>query len=267
MTRISFCYALLMLWGLPGSTSDLNESSVLTVQASEKIRILADERSYLMDVFLPEQTDTVKVPLASVPDRVRVDAAAWIGRVVQQRWLPADMDKRFTALKDVKQWEKRDNNGILISERVGDFLTLDFEVSGYGIHVQEAGGELSLRVDLQQPVAIADDPADFVRKCLTDFLNLSEAVVAQLQGDVKEESPLYWAYLRSPRAVEKHLALLRTQRVTLADRERWMKERQWWDRVYVCTDGHFFFVRVAEAEPVTQGRYNPRAKGGLPDRF
>lgn len=269
MRRMLSWFMITALSVLSDSASDVGESSVLTAEAREKIRALA--HPYLMDILLPEQLDAARIPVSSVPERTTKEAAVWIRRVIEAKWLPPNIEGKLLALKDVKQWEKRDTNGVLISERIGDFLALEYEVSGYAVHVQESGVSVSLRVDFRQPRSVGDDPGAFIRECLRDFLNLSEDQVSQLQGDVKQESPVYYGYLRSLRVIEWELTLrkLAVQRPSgqsfemNGELEERARQRQWWDRVRVCTDGRFFFVSVTEVEPGS----NPRAKGGLPDRF
>lgn len=271
MKRGSFWLALAAVSLSAGTETGAQDSSVLTVQARNKIRVLADEHSYVMDIFLSEEFDAPTVPISSIPETAKSHALAWIARIVQDRWLPADVESMLVARKDVKQWEKRDKNGILIFERIGDFLTVDYETTTHGIHLQESGASVSLRVDFPQQRPVADDPEAFIRQCLTDFLNIPQGVVSQLRGDLKQELPVYFAYLRSPRVIDRELAIRELARQTppgqsfeINDELRARaRQWQWWDRVSVCTDGRFFFVNVVEAEP---GR-KPRRRPGLPNRF
>ena len=269
MARTAFWFMFVGLAAPGGNASDSQQPPAISVQARERIRVLADP--YLMDILLPERTDVVRVPLSSVPERARKEALLWIPRVVQERWLPADFQEKLIGLKDVKHWERKNKEGIVVYEDIGDFLVLDHEMSGYGIHIQESGGSVSLRVDLPEVMPVADDPSAFIRKCLTDFLNIPPGLVPQLQGDLKQELPVYFASLRSPRVIARDLAIRELGRQTppgesfeINDELRAQaRQWQWWDRVRVCTDGRFFFVKVLEAEP---GR-RPRPRPGLPNRF
>jgi len=235
-------YVSLLLCGLVivARASDVLGASKLKTESAEKIRSLADEHPALTDVFLPDEKQRHAVPMAVIPAHVKSNAVYWVEKVVRSRWLPRDMEGKLVALKDVKLWEKKDSRGVVFSERKGDFLTLEYEVEGHKFYIQESGVSVSIRVDLAQGEAPASDPASFIRKCLTDFLNLPAGVTQGIS--VERVQPLYKATIATERTGPS----------------------QWWDSLKVFTDGEFFFVTVAEVEP---GSDNPRAQPGLPDRF
>ncbi|MBU1695036.1 MAG: hypothetical protein KKC51_13895 [Verrucomicrobia bacterium] len=220
--------------------SALGTPGELLTQSKEKIRSLSDEQPALMDILLPDEKQGSREPLASISASVKSNSVYWIKKVVRARWLPSDVDGSLIALKDVKQWEKKDKHGVVFSERRGDFLMLETESDGYSLHIQESGASVSIRVDFAETQAMTPDPASFIHKCLTDFLNLPAG--SSLSLSVTNFPPLYKAML--------------------SDAEK--TPREWWNTLEACTDGSFFFVTVAEVE---SGYDNPRAQPGLPDRF
>lgn len=234
--------SLLLLTGLFIISGALAEPKPIELkpQSKEKIRFLADERPALMDALIPEEKKGTPKSLALIPAPVTSNAVYWIKKVVRSQWLPTEIEVNLVALKDVKQWEKKDKHGVVFSERKGDFLILEYESGGNHFHIQESGVSVSVRVDFAVPQAVIGDPKSFITKWVTEFLNLPGGVSLNLS--VTNVPPLYKA--------------------TVADGVA--SPQEWWDSVEVCTDGDFFFATVMEIEPVGD---NPQAQPGLPDRF
>lgn len=230
--------------------------TALIGQTTERVQALAQEQPELMDMLLPEQLNATNVALSSLPTSTTSNAVYWMGTVVQSKWLPPDIPSSLGAAKDVRQWEKRDKNGVVISERKGDFLFFNYSVPGYVIHVQESGVSVSLRVDFPRPVVITDDPSSFITNCLQQFLKMPAGALASLKLDLKEEGG---AYIAAPRSS----VVASRQPVSTTD-GRILNNLHWWDRLIICTDGRVFFVQAPEIEP---GYLNPHAHPGLPRRF
>jgi len=223
-----------------GNTIDMKAPSVLSEQSKEKVLSLADKQPAFMDILLPEQSGVQVVTVSSLPKTTIRKTVSWIQKVVQSRWLPADLGAELVAAKDVKQWEKKDKKGVVFSERKGDFLLLNYNMPNHIIHIQESGASVSVRIDFLAHQAIANDPSGFIVKCLKDFLNIPAKAMDQLHLEVAESSPLYSVSFRSKPIIS-----------------------DWWESLTICTDGQFFFVSVPEMEA---GR-SPQARPGLPDKF
>jgi len=212
----------------------------LTEHLRTNIAAMADEQPALMDVLFAEDRRGVEVPITSISTSVLNHAVLWIKDVVRREWLPADIENRLVAYKDVKQWEKKDKAGVVFSVREGDFLTLEYEAGGHKIHIQESGVSISVRFDLGTRQSLAPDCSIFIQKCLTDFLNF----------------PDEWS---KDFTIEKRGVLCRA---------RMLNKRStvsgWWDTIDVLTDGSFFFVTLVE---ITSQLHNPQASPGLPNRF
>jgi len=212
----------------------------LKIQTKERIRSLADEYPAFMDALMPEEKKGTQKSLSSIPVPVTSNAVYWIKRVIRSQWLPPAIEGSLVALKDVKQWEKKDKHGAVFSERKGDFLTLEFESGGIRFHVQESGVSVSVRIDFAVPQTMTPDPKSFISRTLKDFLNLPLGISPDIS--VTNVPPLYKATFADGGACP----------------------REWWSSVEAFTDGDIFFATVIEIEPACT---NPQAQPGLPDRF
>lgn len=212
----------------------------LKMESKQKIRSLAARRPALMEALLPEEEKGTRKPLVSIPTSVRSNAVYWIKKVVSPHWLPRAIEANLVALGDAKLWEKKDKSGVVFSERVGDFLVLEYELGGNRWHIQESGVSVSVRVDFGVTQAVSGDPKPFMAKLLAEYLNLPAGV--SLDMSVVSDPPFYVA--------------------TTADGTVYPQE--WWQSVEACTDGDFFFATVLEIDPQDE---NSQIQPGLPDRF
>jgi hypothetical protein len=210
----------------------------LKTQSKDKILSLADENPVLMDALMPEEKIGTQISLSSIPIPAINSAVNWIRKVVRSQWLPTEIEKKLVALKDAKQWEKKDKHGIVFSERKGDFFILEYELGGNNFHIQESGVSVSVRIDFASQDLTAD-PRSFISRSLNEFLNLPSGV--SLDISVTNVPPLYKA--------------------TVVDG---VSPLEWWKSVEACTDGNFFFVAIREIDPANN---RLQARPGLPDRF
>ena len=248
-------FIIILFFPLLGNATDSNRLSVLSTQSKEKLLSYAAKQSKLMDIFLPDEKNVTSESMAAIPAPIKSNAVYWIKNVVRSKWLPSDIEGNFVALKDVKQWEKKDKHGVVFSERKGDFLFLNYEIMNYRFHVQESGISVSLRVDLPEEASISKDPSGFIKKYLAEMLNISPDVLRTLNIQVEKDDNLYFVFSTD---------MLPNSILPVSSDGKFRNESHWWERMIICTDGKFFFVNASEVEP---GYYSPRAKPGLPDRF
>ena len=210
----------------------------LSPQATQAIRAQSEKGPYIYALLPDEKGSFVSLPVDK-GERLEKDAEFWIKKMIRPQWWPSEFKGKFAAMKDVKLWEKRDGRGILISEIIGDFLRLEYEKDGRKMYLHEMGGALSVRIDFPVPQAITD-PGVFMKKMLTEFLNLSD----QINVRVNHTPPLYT--------------------VTTEDNKA-EPPKDWQHSIHACTDGSFFFIFACELDPDQE--MNPKANPGLYDRF
>lgn len=210
----------------------------LSPQAVQAIRMQSENGPYIYALLPEEKESFVSLPVDK-GERLEKDAEFWIKKMIRPQWWPSEFKGKFTAMKDVKLWEKRDERGILISELVGDFLCLEYEKDGRKVYLHESGSTVSARIDFPVPQTITD-PDVFMKKMLTEFLNLSDQI--NVRGN--------------------HTPSLYTATTEFSKTE---PPKDWKHSIHACTDGSFFFIFAGEVDPDQE--MNPRANPGLYDRF
>ncbi|MBN1868578.1 hypothetical protein JW916_14950 [Candidatus Sumerlaeota bacterium] len=229
-------------------------TSALTPESKAEILTLANTRGpTLKEILLPEEA-VQRIESASLPQSVKTKSAEWIRKVVRAKWLPEDLEADMFGANDVKMWETREPDGT-VSEHKYDYVLLDHNVEGHGIHVIESPSNVSIRVDFPKPREVSEDPSFFIKSRLAEFTNMPYYAFKKMDLEVVQDGPLYSASWRDTP----------TTATEASTNGMWWNGFHWWQRLTVCTDGRFFFLKVAESEP---GWFNPQAQASVGiDRF
>lgn len=203
----------------------------------------------LAEAQLPESPVGTSVPLDSVPRRAQDHAMRWIRIIVQPKWLPVDAPARLTALKDARVWEKKDAQGIVFSEIVGDYLLLDYEIEGHGFHIQESGNSMTIRIDFPEERNIANNAIDVAGGWLQEYFNMSIDSIKEQKLRSEDITPLVRVTSQ-----KKRLKKIESERFVAIN---------WWEPINLLTDGRSLVVFFGEAEPGG----HVQARPGPPDRF
>ncbi len=99
-----------------------------------------------------------QVPASQVPEKVVKRARKWIGLTIRSEWLPSDLDSRLVPLRNFEKWEKLDEDGIVFSRCVADYLIAEYEIRGYRVVLMEDGVRLSLLIELPVAEDVANAP-------------------------------------------------------------------------------------------------------------
>ena len=209
-------------------------------KAKSRIRLLANKKPILMDMFIPEMDSKEQVSLDSLSPSITSNTLNWINGVVRQQYLPSNIEKKIYAWNDVKIWEKRDKNGVIFSELIGDYITLQYELDGDAFYIQENGVSISIRINFREPHSTIIHPYHYMHEMLTKYFSIPIESIRDLS--VGYYPPLYKA--------------------SIADVDP--KQKVWWQSVQAYADESFMFVTIKELVP-GGSKLNPRP--GLPDRF
>ena len=178
----------------------------------------------------------------------------WMQTAVKKEWLVQDLPSRLVAVRGFSNWEKRDEQGIVFSQEIGDYVLAQYELRGYVISLQESGASLSVRVVLPRAVDLKDDPEGFVRKWIGTLINLPPEELNRQIYQLHQADAVYCGQVAS--VMEDH--------TTYSSSGEMVSSRLWWQLFDVCTDGGFFALSLRELDGSPM---NPQAQPGLPDRF
>ena len=185
---------------------------------------------------------TRRLALDTVPQDVIKRATSWVGTVVNEAHVPRALKDHWIALRMQRAY---------IPPQEVDYLITRFETKTYYIQVMDNGGTMSILVRPKGWLADQKDIREYVRGELGRMLRL----------------PVRWS-------VECNIQL---QRRELPDKRslhygvieyRGEKEdeiEEWWNRLYIWTDGQAIYVGCIEwDENMRTGR---QARPGIPSRF
>lgn len=160
------------------------EKKLLSDEAIKLIDILGNEKLVYLDALWPSSSliEDKKIPKSKVSHEVIEKSVYWIKTAVKKEWLPEDLQNRLITLKDFKKWEKRNKQGIVFSQWVGDYIIAEYEIRGYKINIQENGQSLSLLVVLPDTTDISLDPQDFIPAGRAELLRYFIWVRCHLRG-------------------------------------------------------------------------------------
>ncbi len=210
------------------------------------IRTLAPHSLTFRNLFLRDSTAVQGrvISADSVPTRERAWALKWIQQVIRSDWRPADLPGTLVALKDVKQEQRRDFNGVVVPEIVGDYIVSEYTIRGHHFHLYDSGVTLSVLVLMPRTVDVTRQPDAAVTQWLTMFLNLPGNIGIP-RSSLRQEGAFFHAFVRPGG-----------------------RDVDWWNWLELCTDGDFFFVSCPEpATSEDTGKLIPQASPRLPDRF
>ncbi|MBM3852992.1 MAG: hypothetical protein FJ399_07525 [Verrucomicrobia bacterium] len=215
-----------------------------------KLRELSAQQPNLRAAMLPEDPKGTRIDILAVPATAREHAVRWIRKTISPDWLPEDLERRLGALKDTRIFEYHGKHGT--TEVVADFITLDYEIDGFGFHLHEKGDGLIVRINFPTRADLeAASKLRFRELMLKFFLipkdELSpEGLKVVHLGPVQELSslkPLLWKVDAT------------ANRILAAN---------WWEPLRAYSDGEVLIVMLREVEP---GGRAEMSRPGPPDRF
>lgn len=215
------------------------------------------KNSVYIEALLPEyRLNKSFVSATNVPRACIDHATKWAKKVLQDKWLPLDLDKKWLGLKNAILMEKKDKNGISINTVDGDYLVADYQIDKYVFHLQDTGVTLSIRIDFADKISDRTNIADQVSDLIDRFLFVPSRNLDQLRRDIIIDSNIMFGLI-------KNETKGKSNRKYFNDGTFW-NEDEWYDRINVCMGENFFFALVYEKDV---GKMNPQAKPGLPKRF
>lgn len=228
----------------------------LSGEVTRLIDNLGDKEHVYLDALWPSSTliENKKIPISKVSPEVIEKSVYWIKTAIKKEWLPEDLQNRLITLKDFKKWEKRDKQGIVFSQGVGDYIIAEYETRNYKINIQENGRSLSLLIALPDTTDISQDPEGIIKKWIETFTNFPLQKSNRLTYQLQKADDVYYGKVLCD--WEDKTADLLSGKTVISN--------MWWQHFNVCTDGTFFFISLPETDgtPVSLG-----SKSGLPDRF
>jgi len=227
------CLGMAISWASIGSSRAEERSSKPEMTAEEAISALGKKDPVFLDALPPPE----------IPEAVTTYAAGWMRRVIREKWLPGDIEQRFLKIKDLRKLELFDKNGVLFSKWEGDYVAIRYPLQGHDILLQENGLYISVWVKSPDKAPEGGDINAWVAAAVDRFLCIPEAAA-------KTRKPL----------ILDHTGPIYHGRLLHGDE----KLNEWWQQVWVCTDGHFIFMSVVELDGKPR---SPQARPGLPDRF
>jgi hypothetical protein len=214
-----------------------------SMKANEK------EFPHLALALLPDHPVGTPVPLNVVPKEVQDYALRWVKKILQPVWLPADIDQHMSALKDAKIWEGRDAQGRVFSKLEGDYLLFDYEINGFGFHIQESGESVAVRIDFPDEADLKKQPIAQAEIWLQKFFTITDAAIADQKLKVEDRVGL-WQIVSQKKPSGKVV-------------DGYLRDINWWEPINLLSDGRSLFAYFGEGEP---GRAI-QARLGPPNRF
>ena len=227
---------------VPG-TSRLKPKSV------EKMVELSAMDHRMGAALVSEKPQRNVLPLSSIPDHVKKQAVIWIKRLVKPEWLPPGFETKMVAMKGVVLREHSLTVKGEQPEWKEDYFALDYEIAGYRFHVLEGSQAVSVRIDLESEVILADDPRLQIQPWLEKFLAMPDPSLVLRRLRVTKIEPIFKL---TRDEFPRFLPDGNPAQVTAWD----------WTRMY--SDGQFLFVSIPKVE---SGPYSPSPTVGAIPRF
>jgi hypothetical protein len=181
-----------------------------------------------------------RISTNQVPEKYRKDAIFWIKNIINQKWLPLDVEANLIAYKDVLFDERRDSNGVVFSKWEEDILSLKYQINNFSFRVNESGDVITIKISYPKKLDLSKNADAFIQEELRKYLNLP-----------KDWTPNF--------SIKKQDLLFRSKFVKID-----FNEAQWWEGIKIFSDENFLFVVVPKLNGKGIRRYS---KPGLPNRF
>ena len=222
---------------------DINKN-LRTPALSSKLDELADDRSTYLKAIWPSGGELARyrVSLSVVPPAIVEGAQIWIRRIIKDNWLPPEIDEKLIAMKDWKRRGRRvypDRTAFGVT--VAAFI-LEFSRGGYNFQIQEDGNRLGVLVYPTKPDRAAPTIEEYLTGSISKFLNVPPAKIGGMVYTLKnsqlgEDGKIYYGQMWCEWDEQKNSSF------------ETIKIQTWWNRMSVCTDGHFVFLSIPETLP------------------
>jgi hypothetical protein len=197
------------------------------------------------EAIWPSQADFEKtVDRSAVPEAVIDTAEAWVKTMLKGDLLPADLSQRFIPLRRTMPF---------IPPEEVDYLVARYQIGDIQVQIQDAGVYISILIN-PLGAARASDVPEYIKSAAGKYLNLPPEVLAkgdlQLKSvDLSGGSRLYYGTLDY-------------------EYDPMMRNRAWWNRSYIWSDGSILSFHTIEREGI-EGERNPHvgSRPGVPRRF
>ena len=220
-------------------------TAVLEASSPPKPRALSQDRlekiarrDFLPHDFLFVQKYLYKpgeLNRVTIPASVRRESIRSIRTVLRDEWVPTDIGRLLVGLKDVNQFESKDQNGRVITRLITDLAVARYAIGAFRIVVIENGLGVSVKIDLPPGNPIANQRGS-VKALLERFLKLDQSSLGDRVWSITSRPGLFSGSVKTkalrpdgPPAYPLH----------------------WWDGVDFVSDGSFFFISVADVSGVT----------------
>lgn len=245
-----FFFSLNAIHAFANQALNLDRNTIQTIKEF-------DNPYYLGAVWPTDsQIKECRIPIYRVNELEFKKSIKWIKTIINKEWLKDDFEKELIALKQYKNWEKRDKNGIVFSEWKGDYLIADFIVNNNRINIQETGSSFSVLFIFPEKKDISRSPDENIKNYLKKFIIFPTDKIDMLDLKLKNKEGIYYGTLTYiPKDKKEEI---------YQDENNYYMNKIWWKYLYVCTDGSFFYLYCFETDgsPIS-----PNASPGIPSRF
>lgn len=231
----------------------LSANKISTIESWAKT-----ENPTFIEVLLPEYRQNLGwESVAHVPKPCIKHATKWAGIILLSKWLPNDLEQRWIGYKNITLMEKKDKKGAIFYSRTGDYLVADYQIEGFTFHVQETGITLSVRIDFNKNYDLQTKATSQIYDLIEKFFAVPRSKLTTLKADISTaDNQLVFG-------VMKNIAMI-SPKQEMSKNGFIINKLRWDDLICVCLGQNFIFVYFYEKE---EGKVNPQAKPGLPDRF
>lgn len=231
----------------------LSSNEISTIEFWAKTK-----NSTFIEVLLPEYRQSRGLEsMSHVPKPCIKHATKWARKLLLGKWLPVDIEERWTGYKNVTLMERRDKNGRIFSSVTGDYLAADYQSEGFAFHVQDTGITLSVRIDFKERYNLQANVTNQIYDLVEKYFAVSRSKLNTLKTEISTaDNQLVFG-------VMKNIAMI-SPKQEMSKNGFIINKLRWDDLICVCLGQNFIFVYFYEKE---EGKVNPRAQPGLPDRF
>ncbi|MFA5344587.1 MAG: hypothetical protein WC381_11590 [Kiritimatiellia bacterium] len=231
----------------------LSANEISTIESWAKT-----ENPNFIEVLLPEYRQSRGLEsVTHVPKPCIKHATKWAGKILLSKWLPDDLEQRWIGYKNITLMEKKNKEGFVFYSITGDYLVADYQIEEFTFHVQDTGGTLSVRIDFKEHCNLQANPTNQIYDLIEKFFAVSRSKMTTLKAEISTaDNQLVFG-------VMKNIAMI-SPKQEMSKNGFIINKLRWDDLICVCLGQNFIFVYFYEKE---EGKVNPQAKPGLPDRF